>query len=156
MSLLSTGTNALAAAGLLTMLAFTAIPVQASEAVPTQAEKEAIAAEKTARGSIASAVFTTGVVNGEPTDYRSEIDSRVPKVFFVTVLDGLAGQTVIHRWTYKGKVMAMAKFDVKRDREKVWSSNAMKPEWIGEWRVEVVDGSGQIVGRRSFSFSAPL
>jgi hypothetical protein len=155
MSRLRTGIKALGAAGFLTMSTF-AVPVQATEAIPTQAEEKAIATEKTARGSLASAVFTTAVVDGNATDYRSEINSSVSKVFFVTVLDSLAGQTVTHRWKYKGKVMATAKFDVKRDREKVWSSNAMKPEWTGEWRVEVVNGSGQIVDSRSFSFLAPL
>jgi len=52
--------------------------------------------------------------------------------------------------------MATAELEVTRDLDKVWSSNRMKPEWTRTWDVEVVDGSGQIVGRATFAFDAPL
>jgi len=102
--------------------------------------------------SVTKAVFTTAVVDGKPTDFRSEIENSVPKVFFFTVLEGMVGQTVSHRWKYQGKMMAVAKIDIKSDPDKVWSSNEMKPEWTGIWKVEVVDGSGQVIGRRTLAF----
>jgi hypothetical protein len=148
--------NALTATGLLILLACTALQVQATEAKPVQVEKQAIAEEKTAQGNVTHAVFTTAVVDGEPTDFQSEIQNTVPDVFFFTVLDGMAGQTITHRWKYKGKVMATAILDVKSDHDKLWSSNKMKPEWTGAWDVEVVDRSGRIIGRGSFAFEAPL
>lgn len=150
------GARVLAASGLLAALTGGATPSLAAETVPTEAAKKGIAAEKSARGAVINAIFTTAVVDGEATDYRSEIENSVPEVFFVTVLDGLSGQTVIHRWKYKGKVMAAANIAVKQDSQKVWSSNKMRPEWTGEWQVEVVDSGGRVIGRGTFSFLAPL
>jgi hypothetical protein len=52
--------------------------------------------------------------------------------------------------------MAVAKFDVKNNRQKVWSSNKMVPEWTGMWIIEVVDGDGHIIDRGSFSYLEPI
>ena len=156
MSLVTTISKAATATGILTLLATGAVQAQAAEATPTGAENAAIAAEATAAGSVTKAVFTTAVVDGEPTDFLTEIENTVPEVVFYTVLEGMSGQTVTHRWKYNGAVMARAKLDVKRDVDPVWSSNKMKPEWTGAWDVEVVDGGGRIVGRGSFVFEAPL
>jgi hypothetical protein len=111
------------ASGLLGGLTFISSALLAMDATPTPSEKEAIAAEKTMPGSVTQAVFTTMVEDGEPTEFLSEIQNGVPEVFFFTVLEGLANQAVTHRWKYRGKVMATAEFDVKRDPDKVWSSN---------------------------------
>ncbi len=156
MSLVTTTCSAVTATVLLTVLTSGALQAQGTEATPSGAEKAAIAAEATEAGSVANAVFTTAVVDGEPTDYLTEIENTVPEVVFFTVLEGLSGQTVTHRWKYNGEVMATAKLDVKRDVDSVWSSNEMRPEWRGEWEVEVVDGSGQIIGRGTFVVEAPL
>lgn len=156
MSLITTLVNTLTATGLLMLLALGTVQAQSAEATPTSAEKAAIAEEATAPGSVTQAVFTTAVVDGEPADYLTEIENTVPEVVFFTVLEGMSGQTVSHRWKYNDTVMATAKLEVKRDVDQVWSSNKMKPEWTGEWVVEVVDGSGQIIGRGSFVFQAPL
>lgn len=156
MSLVTTMCNAITGTVLLILLASGGVQAQATETTPTGAEKAAIAAEATAIGSVTKAVFTTAVVGGEPADFLTEIDNTVPEVVFFTVLEGMSGQTVTHRWKYNGAVMATVKLDVKRDVDKVWSTNNMEPEWIGEWDVEVVDSSGQIIGRGSFVFETPL
>lgn len=141
---------------LLMVLAFVSAEGLAAEATPTPAEQAAATAEQTAPGAIAEAVFTTAVEDGAPIDYLTEIENSVPEVYFLTILEGMSDQTVTHRWKYRGKVMATAQFDVKEDPDTVWSSNQMKPEWTGPWEVEVVDGSGEIIGQRIFSFEAPL
>jgi hypothetical protein len=156
MSLVTTICNAVTATVLLTLLASGAVQAQATEATPTGVEEAAIAAEATAAGSVTKAVFTTAVVDGEPTDFLTEIENTVPEVVFFTVLEGMSGQTVTHRWKYNGAVMATAKLDVHRDLDRVWSTNKMRPEWSGEWDVEVLDGSGRIVGSGSFVFKTPL
>jgi len=156
MSLTTTVYSPVTATVLLTLWASGAVRAQATEATPTGAEKAAIAAEATAAGSVTRAVFTTAVVDGEPTDFLTEMENTIPEVAFFTVLEGMAGQTVTHRWKYNGAVMATAKLDVKHDVDQVWSTNKMEPEWTGAWDVEVVDGSGQIIGHGSFVFAAPL
>ena len=52
--------------------------------------------------------------------------------------------------------MATAEIDVKRDVDPVWSTSKMEPEWTGAWDLEVVDGSGRIIGRGSFVFETPI
>lgn len=148
--------RAVAAIAMLTFFGLTSLATFATEATPTQAGKTAVAAENTSTGSVARAIFTTAVEDGEPTDFLSEIPNSVPEVFFFTELEGVMGQTVIHRWTYRSKVMATAEFDVDRDPDKVWSSLKMKPEWAGAWVVEVVDGDDNIIGRGTLAFEEPL
>ena len=148
--------NALVVAVIPTLLSSGAVHAQATEATPTGTEKAAIAAEATSAGSVAKAVFTTAVVDGEPTDFLTEIENTVPEVVFFTVLEGMSGQTITHRWKYNGAVMATAKLDIQRDVDPVWSTNKMKPEWTGQWDVEVVDGRGRIIDRATFAFEAPL
>lgn len=148
--------KAVTATVLLAGMTLISLDTLAAEAMPTPSEKAAIAAENRAPGSISQAVFTTAVEDGAPVDFLSEIENSVSEVFFYTVLEGMADQTVTHRWKYRGKVMATAEFDVKGDPDKVWSSNQMKPEWTGAWEVEVVDGGGEVIGQRTFAFEAPL
>lgn len=139
----------------LTFLVPVALQAQGVEATPTKSAT-AIAAEASEQEIVARAIFTTAVEDGEPTDYLSEVDNTVPEVFFFTELEGLAGETVMHRWKHEGVVMATANFNVSGDPDKVWSGNKMKPEWTGAWEVEVVDGRGKIIGRGEFALLAPL
>ncbi len=153
MNTVTTSTKALIAAGLLVI---PALAISQVEAEPTQAAEQAMAGDKVAVGKVAEAVFTTDIVGGQPSDFRSNIENSVAEVFFYTVLEGMTGQTVSHRWRHDGKVMAVAEIVVKNDPDRVWSSNKMKPEWTGSWEVEVVDGSGQVIDTQSFAFEAPL
>ncbi|MCG6862115.1 MAG: hypothetical protein LJE70_12670 [Chromatiaceae bacterium] len=79
MNSVKTMRNLVAVTVLPILLAAGAVHAQATEATPTGAENAAIAAEATATGSVAKAVFTTAVVDGEPTDFHTEIENTVPK-----------------------------------------------------------------------------
>ena len=141
---------------LITSLTLTSLSALALDTSPTEEEKAMMAAEKTAPGSVMRATFTTAIEDGEPIDFQSEIENSVPEVFFFTEVEGVAGQSITHRWKYGTEVMATAEFDVKNDPEKVWSSQKMRPEWTGAWEVEVVDGNDQVIDRKTFAFQAPL
>ncbi|MGB5465585.1 MAG: DUF2914 domain-containing protein, partial [Sedimenticolaceae bacterium] len=135
-------------AALITSLPLISLAAFAVDTSPTQAEKAMVAAEKTAPGSVTRATFTTAIEDGEPIDFQSEIENSVLEVFFFTEVEGVAGQSITHRWKYGSEVMATAEFDVKDDPEKVWSSQKMRPEWTGAWEVEVVAGSTKSLHRR--------
>jgi hypothetical protein len=126
-----------------------------AEATPTQAE-EAAQSEKASRGSVSGATFTTAILDGEPTDYRQEIENSGPVVYFFAELDGMEGQTATHRWKYHDKVMAEAKIAVKSSRFASWSSNKMPPESTGLWIVEVLNGNAEVIATHSFNYLAPL
>jgi len=145
-----------AVTALFTCLNLTSLAALALDVSSTQAEEAAVAVQKTSTVSVIRGTFTTAVEDGEPIDFRSEIQNSVPEVFFFTELEGAAGQSITHRWKYRNQVMEMVKLDMKNDPGKVWSSRKMRPEWTGAWEVEVVDGNGQIIYRGTLAFEAPL
>lgn len=91
---------------------------------------------------IARSQFTTAVVDREPTDNVVMLTSNSDKVYYFTELSNLAGQRITHRWQYQGKLMAEIKFDVKSDRWRVFSSKKIRPDWTGEWSVDLIDEDG--------------
>ena len=92
---------------------------------------------------IARSQFTTAVVNREPTDNVIMLTNNSNEIYYFSELSNFKGHNVTHRWRYQGKLMAEVKFDVKSDRWRVFSSKKIRPDWTGEWLVELVDESGQ-------------
>ena len=91
---------------------------------------------------IARAQFTTAVVNREPTDDVVMLSSNTDKIFYFSELSNLKGHQISHRWLHQGKLMAEVTFAVKSDRWRVFSSKKIRPDWTGEWAVELVDEKG--------------
>jgi hypothetical protein len=107
------------------------------------------------QGTVARAIFTSGIVDREPIDQLDTISTDLPRVYFFTDLRGLAGQIVTHRWEYNGQVMAEVKFKVgEGPRWRVYSSKNLLPEWTGEWTVVVSDESGRPLKSSIFEYSA--
>ena len=86
--------------------------------------------------------FTTAITNREPTDNVVMLTNNSEQIYFFSELANLKGREVTHRWEFQGKVMAEVKFEVKSDRWRVFSSKKIKPDWIGEWSVALVDENG--------------
>ena len=114
------------------------------------------AAAQQGPGAVENATFTSGIDNGAPIDFRQEFDANTTVIYFYTEVVGLPGQTVTHRWKREGKVIREVAFPVKGSRQAVWSKSQMKPEWTGDWTVEVVNEHGEVIGEQSFSYSPPL
>ena len=112
--------------------------------------------EDTSSEHVARAVFTSDVQNREPTDTLTSLSTDHNKIYFFTELTGLGGQTVTHRWEYQGKTMSEVKFDVGGPRWRVWSSKTLLPQWTGEWRVSIIDGSGNEVGGETFNYTESM
>ena len=140
-----------------------AMPVYAADFTPptTPAAAPAPAATPTDTaapaaqgGSVARGVFTSAVTDREPTDTITSLSNDATNIMFFTELQGLQGQTVIHRWEHGDKVMAEIKFDVGSARWRVFSSKRLDPSWTGEWKVSVIDGSGGTLGASTFTYTA--
>jgi hypothetical protein len=101
------------------------------------------------------AQFTTAVENREPVDQVTFVENDVRKVFFFSDLRGLDGKTVLHRWSHDGQVIAEVPFEVHGARWRVWSSKELRPDWIGEWTVEVVTDEGEVLGAETFTYKPP-
>jgi hypothetical protein len=45
---------------------------------------------------------------------------------------------------------------VKGPRWRVWSSKSLNPDWLGQWRVTVVDDTGAVLVQRDFNYTRAL
>lgn len=93
-------------------------------------------------GRVARALFTTDVVNREPVDRVLVLSNAKDQIYFFTDLRHMQGKTIIHRWIYKGKVVASVPFKVKGPRWRVYSSKQLDPDELGKWTVIVTDSNG--------------
>ena len=109
--------------------------------------------ESVSNEHVARAIFTSGIENREPTDTITSLSNDKNKIYFYSELTGLGGQSVTHRWEYQGRTMGEIKFNVGGPRWRVWSSKTLLPQWTGEWRVSIIDGSGNKVGEEAFNYT---
>lgn len=100
----------------------------------------------------AIAQFTTGIENREPIDQVTFVRNGIAIIYLFSDLRGLAGQTVAHRWSYRGQTMAEVHFAVGGPRWRVWSSKELDPSWLGEWTVEIVAEDDEVIAVESFSY----
>ncbi|GAB4288270.1 MAG: hypothetical protein Kow0096_00530 [Thiohalomonadaceae bacterium] len=118
--------------------------------VPALAEEAAAPAQP--QWEVARAIVTSGISEREPVDELSQVAGESTKVYFFTELRGMQGQRVLHRWVHKDTVMAEVGFDVNGPRWRVWSSKNMMPDWQGTWQISVVDGNGEVLVSREFTY----
>lgn len=94
---------------------------------------------------IARALFTSEIVDREPTDQILILRNTNKKVFFFSELRHFDGQTISHKWMYDGKVNSVVKFNVKGPRWRVYSRIDILPEQLGKWSVVVQDQTGRAI-----------
>lgn len=105
-----------------------------------------------AESGVARAVFATDIQDREPVDQIGQLTNDNSSVYFFTEIRGLEGQTVTHRWEHGGEVRAEVNFNVGGNRWRVWSSKNLQPNWLGEWKVSVVDAGGNVLSQESFAY----
>lgn len=94
--------------------------------------------------------FTRNVVEREPVDRLSSATNITPLYYF-TELEDMTGETVVHRWRLNNRLMAEVRFDVQGPRWRVYSSKEMLPDWDGIWKLEVLDGDGNLLATDTIS-----
>jgi hypothetical protein len=105
-------------------------------------------------GTVARSAFTTAIADREPVDTLQAIEAVEQKIYFFTELLDMQGQTATHRWEYNGEVMAEVTFEVKGSRWRVWSSKNLQPEWLGEWKVSVINGANEVISESTLNIVA--
>jgi hypothetical protein len=111
-------------------------------------------AQESTTSHVKRATFASAIVDREPVDDIDSLTTAVDKIFFFTEIVDMAGQTVTHRWTFGGEVVAEVPFAIGGPRWRVYSSKQLAPEMTGQWTVTVVDSSGAALGEDSFVYSA--
>lgn len=93
----------------------------------------------------------TGVKEREIIGEAYSFPSSIRKVYCWTLVAGAEELTEItHVWYYGEKKMAEVKLAIESPRYRTWSYKTILPEWVGEWRVEVVDAIGNLLKSISF------
>ncbi|HET7649741.1 MAG TPA: DUF2914 domain-containing protein [Gammaproteobacteria bacterium] len=128
-------------------------PATGTAAKPAAAAPAAKASSAAASAEVSRAQFTTSIANHEPTDDVTTLDNSHTKIYFFTDLKNMSGQTVTHRWTYNGNVVAEVKLEPKAARWRTYSSKNLDPVMTGTWTVEVVDGAGNVLTKKSFDYT---
>ena len=105
-------------------------------------------------GTVARSAFTSSVEDREPVDTLQQMNAMEQKVYFFTELRDMEGQTATHRWELNGDVMAEVAFEVKGSRWRVWSSKNLQPEWVGEWKVSVLNSANEVISETSLNVTA--
>lgn len=106
-----------------------------------------------ASGRVTRAQFTSEVKNLEPLDSLMTLSNDKTRIAYFTEIQDMAGQTVIHRWEYNGKVMAEVPFKVGAARWRVYSTKTLDPSWVGEWKASVVDSAGSSLSVNTFTYT---
>lgn len=106
-----------------------------------------------AEGQVARSVITSAVADREPVDDLTTVPATVNSVVFFTDLRNMEGETIMHRWMFGDEQMAEVSFQVGGPRWRVWSSKNMMPEWVGGWKVQVVNGAGEVIAEKSFTYA---
>ena len=106
-----------------------------------------------AAGRVTRAQFTSEVKNLEPLDSLMALINDKTRIAYFTEIQDMAGQTVIHRWEYNGKVMAEVPFKVEAARWRVYSTKTLDPSWVGEWKASVVDSAGSSLSVNTFTYT---
>ncbi len=107
-------------------------------------------------GSISRSAFTSAVVNREPVDRLSAVDSAHPYLYYFTDLKGMTGQQVTHRWEYQGHVVKEKTFRVGAPRWRAWSATVLPPNQLGVWTVSVINDLDQIVWQEKINYVAQI
>ncbi|MGW8228357.1 MAG: DUF2914 domain-containing protein [Gammaproteobacteria bacterium] len=106
-------------------------------ALATQVEQNQAGQQRVARG-----IFSTNILDREPTDQVLILSNTVRQIYFFTDLRHYQGQTITHRWEYEGEVVSEKSFEVGGPRWRVYSQMELDPSMTGTWTVVVSDGRG--------------
>ncbi len=96
-------------------------------------------------------VIAENVVDREPEGDGTSFPAGTEKLYCFTHIKGAEGETTItHRWMMGDSVMADVQLPVKSTSWRTWSSKNFVPGWAGEWKVQVLDGAGNVLKETSF------
>jgi hypothetical protein len=58
---------------------------------------------------------------------------------------------VVHIWLYDNNIIAEVPLEVNSGKWRTYSSKRILPNWEGNWKVEVYDDEGKLIGSTTFT-----
>ena len=96
------------------------------------------------------AVLALGIEEREPVDTGSVFPADVGRIWLWMEVTGAEGQTFSHVWSHAENEWTV-ELRVGADHWRTWSNKSIPPEWTGDWKVEVRDGSGTVLRTVTFT-----
>ncbi len=102
--------------------------------------------------TITMAQFTSAIRRRYPVDELTSHGDPHQAVSFFTELLHMDGATIRHVWRHEGETKFEARFEIRADRWRVWSTQVLPSKLPGEWVVEVVDQDGRVLVSHSLDY----
>ncbi len=100
---------------------------------------------------VEDAVICRSVVDRSPVEVTDVLPSDVKKVCCFTRVTGATQDSEItHNWYYNGEQVASVSLFVGSKNWRTFSSKTILPEYIGDWKVEILSKDGEILKQIMF------
>ena len=147
--------RALVPALVATLLVVTSATAQDKDSTQTQTPMVKESTAMQSGGSVAEMVFCTSVQERQPAGEATSFGADVSSVTCFTKITGGAGESsVTHVWYHGDQEMGRVELPVRSSMWRTWSAKTMPPGATGQWRVDVLSVSGEVLKSASFTVGA--
>ena len=102
--------------------------------------------------TVTHSVICREIVDQAPGDVGDVFHVGTERLFCFSQIDGAIGEIeVTHNWYYQGNLKASVALPVRSSSWRTWSSKAIRPDWAGEWMVEILRQDGTPLESLTFS-----
>ena len=110
-------------------------------------QEAAVAADVT----VEDLVLCTGVEERQPVDADTAFTNDVGRVYCFSKVVGVTEATsVFHVYYHNDVEMSKIELNIKGTPWRTWSYKTIMANWIGDWKVEVVDADGKVLKTARF------
>jgi Protein of unknown function (DUF2914) len=103
------------------------------------------------QGLSVTGALGTGVENRTLIEESTQFGAYVGRVYCLITVSGADQPTEVETvWYYKDKEKARTELPIKYKKHRTWSYKTIHPQQVGDWRVDVVDSSGNVLKSLSF------
>ncbi|MCK4738597.1 MAG: DUF2914 domain-containing protein [Deltaproteobacteria bacterium] len=124
--------------------------VTETETVKTEVVETVIESGDETTIEVLDANIATGIKDFAPVGSAEEFSSDIHKLYCHTKIENGANMTILHKWYHDDKLMVAIPLAVKSNLYRTWSSKTIRPEWTGDWKVEVTTEDGTVLNTLDF------
>ena len=111
-------------------------------------------AQEAGKTEVAAAAICQNVVEREAVDVGTRFPNTVPKLYCFTKIVGADVPTeIVHVWSYGEAERARISLTVKAASWRTYSSKVIQSHEVGNWRVDVLDTSGNLLETINFEIT---
>jgi hypothetical protein len=106
----------------------------------------------TSSPTLVESQITTNIVEGQPIDDVSEIDTSFEKLYYYTYIEGCTGCQLVHEWIHDGQLIHHYETEVRASRMKWWTQKPSTEP--GDWTARTIL-DGQVVQSHTVNHYQP-